>query len=165
MNYGFLLALAFAFAVAVLAILLPLAEFEVDVLLAVELTAPAAGLETGLATGLAAGAVLAGLLVALFVAASPQAIPRALKPRTVESAITFFILINDSCLFFSKNKLPVSRSRPIKHSRFAPNSFFFRANDNIEIPAALVNLKITKQQKFFVPFRCQKNTFSGSSGS
>jgi tetrahydromethanopterin S-methyltransferase subunit D len=101
MNYGFLLALAFAFAVAVLAILLPLAEFEVDVLLAVELTAPAAGLETGLATGLAAGAVLAGLLVALFVAASPQAIPRALKPRTVESAITFFILLMTP-VFFSQ---------------------------------------------------------------
>ena len=41
---------------------------------------------------LAAFAVLAGLLAELFAgAASPQAIPSALRPRTVESTITFFI--------------------------------------------------------------------------
>jgi hypothetical protein len=48
----------------------------------------------GVAAGVFAGVVLAGLFVlALFAGASPQAIPKAAKPRTVESAITFFILI------------------------------------------------------------------------
>ena len=41
--------------------------------------------------------LFAGLL-ALFEAASPHAIPRALKPRTVESKITFFILFTNSYL-------------------------------------------------------------------
>jgi hypothetical protein len=91
MNYGRLFALVLL--AIVVGVLLALV-FALPVLVLVT------GLETGLDTGLAAGAVLAGLLLAgaLF-AASPQAMPRALKPRTVESAITFFILINDSCLF------------------------------------------------------------------
>lgn len=46
--------------------------------------------------------VLAGLL-ALFDVASPQAIPKALRAKTDESAITFFIT-NSSLLSSSKNK-------------------------------------------------------------
>ncbi len=49
-----------------------------------------------IAAGVLAG--VAGLLFAgALLAASPQAMPRALKPRTVESAITFLIL-SDSYL-------------------------------------------------------------------
>ena len=47
-------------------------------------------------------AVFAGLAFTFtFVPASPQAIPKALKPRTVESTITFFILFY-RLLSFSK---------------------------------------------------------------
>jgi uncharacterized protein (DUF58 family) len=54
----------------------------------------AAGVEAGVLTGatLVTLALLAGLLaLTLTLADSPQAIPRALRPRTVESTITFFI--------------------------------------------------------------------------
>ena len=50
---------------------------------------------TGAGVAVLAGAiVLAGLLAlfAVLLAASPQAIPKALRPRTVESTITFVIL-------------------------------------------------------------------------
>jgi len=54
----------------------------------------AAGVETGAGVCvLTAVLFAAGLLVALFEAASPQAMPKALRPRTVESTITFFILL------------------------------------------------------------------------
>jgi len=42
--------------------------------------------------------------------------------------------------------------RLIKHSRFALNSFFFKANDNIGIENGLVNLKMTKKSLFFELF-------------
>ncbi len=69
--------------------------------------------------------VLAGLLVALLAgAASPHAIPKALRAKTDESAITFFIT-NSSLLSSSKNKsnlfLPCTRAS----ARIAPNSKFF----------------------------------------
>ncbi len=37
----------------------------------------------------------------------------------------------------------------MEHSRFALNSFFFKANDNIEIAGALVNPKIHIIEHFF----------------
>ena len=84
-------------------------------------------------------AVLAGLAFALLAgAASPQAMPRALNPSTVESAITFFILFKDSYLSQSINFL-FPGVRLIEHSRFALNSFLFKANVNIVIAAAIVN--------------------------
>ncbi len=43
---------------------------------------------------------------------------------------------------FLKELIPVTRARLIKHSRFAPDSFFSRANDKIEIYTAFVNPKI-----------------------
>lgn len=57
----------------------------------VVLTGVLAGVLTG--AGVVAGVLFAGFVFALFAGASPQAIPKAAKPRTVESAITFFILI------------------------------------------------------------------------
>ena len=61
------------------AVLVVLVVFVVDVLLAFDVA-------------FAFAFAFAGLLAALFAgAASPQAIPRALRPRTVESTITFFI--------------------------------------------------------------------------
>jgi hypothetical protein len=58
-------------------------------------------------------AVFAALLAG---AASPQAIPRALRPRTVESTITFFILELVSCLL-QKLSLPESLRKPSFFSR------------------------------------------------
>lgn len=37
----------------------------------------------------------------------------------------------------------------MKHNRFAVNSFFFSANERIEIREAFVNLKSTKKSLFF----------------
>jgi hypothetical protein len=53
------------------------------------MVAVAAGVIVLTATGV--DARFAFVLVVVLFAASPQAIPRAPKPRTVESAITFFI--------------------------------------------------------------------------
>lgn len=83
-------------------------ELVVDVLVAVVFVAAGVGV-AGLFT-----LVLAGLLVALLAgAASPQAIPKALRAKTDESAITFFIT-NSSLLSSSKNKsnlfLPCTRA-------------------------------------------------------
>jgi hypothetical protein len=47
----------------------------------------------GVLTGVLLVFVLLALALALFAGASPHAIPKAARPRTVESAITFFILI------------------------------------------------------------------------
>lgn len=89
-------------------------------------------------------ATTTGLLtLALLAGVSPHAIPRALNPRTVESTITFFILIKDSYLSQSINFL-FPGVRLIEHNRFAPNSFLFKANVNIVIREIIVNLKSTK---------------------
>jgi FtsH-binding integral membrane protein len=65
-------------------------------------------------------AVLAGLLAELFAgAAPPQAIPRALRPRTVESTITFFI--RTSLLSSSKLSLLESLRRPSFFSLLCPS--------------------------------------------
>lgn len=37
----------------------------------------------------------------------------------------------------------------MKHNRFAANSFFFSANERIEIREAFVNSKSTKNELFF----------------
>jgi hypothetical protein len=81
---------------------------------------------------------LLALAVALFEAASPQAIPKAPIARTAESTITFFILFKDSYLSQSINFL-FPGIRLIKHSRFTPNSFLFKANVNIVRPETIVN--------------------------
>ncbi len=113
---------------------------------------------------LAGAIVLAGVTVLVefdglaftltLVPESPQAMPRALNPRTVESTITFVILITDSYLSQSINIL-FPGVRLIKHSRFALNSFLFKANVNIVIAEAIVNQKTTKTHyflRFFLPF-------------
>lgn len=84
---------------------------------------------------LAGAIVLAGVTVLVefdglaftltLVPESPQAMLRALNPRTVESTITFVILITDSYLSQSINIL-FPGVRLIKHSRFALNSFYSR---------------------------------------
>jgi hypothetical protein len=90
------------------------AEFDV-VEFALFVVFEAAGVEAGVLTGatlvvLAALALFAGLLVlALLLAASPQAIPRALRPRTVESTITFFIS-KKTPKCFSKNSPFLTRA-------------------------------------------------------
>lgn len=91
-------------------------EFVVDVVFVAGAGVGVAGFAT---------LVLAGLLVALLAgAASPQAIPKALRAKTDESAITFFIT-NSSLLSSSKNKsnlfLPCTRAE----ARVAPNSKIF----------------------------------------
>jgi hypothetical protein len=76
-------------------------------------------------------ALLAGRLALL--AASPQAMPMALRPRTVESTITFFILfrlLNLSQRFFL---LLTQKNRPIEHGRLCLELFLFKANVNIVI--------------------------------
>lgn len=69
------------------------AVFEAAVLVAFEAGAVSAAgmLVAGVFAGLTAFALLAGLFALLAGASPPQAMPRALRPRTVESAITFFI--------------------------------------------------------------------------
>ena len=57
----------------------------------------AIGVAIGVLIGAGVEAFIAGFALTLtFVPESPQAIPRALKPRTVESTITFVILFSDS---------------------------------------------------------------------
>ena len=86
--------LAGRFALAAL-LVLPVAE-----LLAV--LVPALAFVAGVGDIAGVGDGLFALALALFagrfalLAASPQAMPIALKPRTVESTITFFILFTDS---------------------------------------------------------------------
>lgn len=116
--------------VLVVAGLVVVVEFVVDVPLLFEVVVEfvvdvvfVAGAGVGVA-GFAT-LVLAGLLVALLAgAASPQAIPKALRAKTDESAITFFIT-NSSLLSSSKNKsnlfLPCTRAE----ARVAPNSKIF----------------------------------------
>ena len=109
--------------------LLPFVGFIALLPLGMLLAGVLAGVDAGVLTG---AGVDAGLLAfALLAGTSPHAMPRALKPRTVESTITFFILLITPNL--SQRIKPVARPRLIKHSRFALNSFFFKANDNIEI--------------------------------
>jgi hypothetical protein len=93
-SYAFGVAFAFAAGVAAALpaglVVFEFVLFEDEVFVMFE----AAGVEAGVETGatLVVLALFAGLLVlALLLAASPQAIPRALRPRTVESTITFFI--------------------------------------------------------------------------
>jgi hypothetical protein len=72
--------------------------FAFDVLPVVEFDVFAAG--ATVAGGVLLVMAFAGRLFAgALLAASPQAMPRAPNVRTAESAITFFIFINDSCLF------------------------------------------------------------------
>lgn len=87
----------FAFMFELVVVVLPAAllpfdmvEFEVEVLPVFEVAGVEAGVLTG-ATFVVLTLVLVLLALALLLAASPQAIPRALRPRTVESTITFFI--------------------------------------------------------------------------
>ena len=85
-------------------VVLPLLVVVVVVLLTVALPLVAIGVLAGVATVmvlLATTELFAGLLVVLFAGASPQAMPRAPRPKTVESAITFFISIR--LLSFSKD--------------------------------------------------------------
>ncbi len=102
----------------------------------------ATGVETEIGVETGAGvetATLAGLAFTLtLVPESPQAMPSALNPRTVESTITFFILFKDSYLSQSINFLFPGVGL-IKHSRFAMNSFLFKANVNIVSSEAIVN--------------------------
>ena len=83
-----------------------------------------AGVVTGLAvTRFAfAFALFAGRFALL--AASPQAIPMAVKPRTVESTITFFIFIR--LLIFLKDFLLIliKKSADQTQPDFASNSFY-----------------------------------------
>ena len=75
---------------------------ELPLLIVFEGEALTAGVETGatVATGTGVAALAAGFaLTFTFAPASPQAMPSALKPRTVESTITFVILFSDSYLF------------------------------------------------------------------
>ena len=86
---------AFMFDAVFIGLLVPMFEFIAP---AFEfIAAVAAGAGVLVLTG--AGVALLTLTFALF-AASPHAKPRALKPRTVESAITFFITVR--LLSFSK---------------------------------------------------------------
>ncbi len=114
----------------------------------------AAGVDTGATvTGaVVLAAAFAGLAFTLMlVPESPQAMPSALSPRTVESTITFFILFKDSYLSQSINFL-LPGVRLIKHSRFALNSFLFKANVNIVIAGAIVNYKSEKNDVFLIFF-------------
>lgn len=106
------------FVVDVPLLLVVVVEFVVDVETFVFVTGAGVGV-AGLFT------LVFVLLVALLAgAASPQAIPKALRAKTDESAITFFIT-NSSLLSSSKNNsnlfLPCTRA----HARVAPNSKFF----------------------------------------
>jgi hypothetical protein len=67
-----------------------------------------AGVETGAGVAVLTLALFAGrlALTLTFVAVSPQAMPIALNPRTVESTITFFIIIQTP-KSFSKIFLPI----------------------------------------------------------
>jgi hypothetical protein len=81
--------------VVVPAALLPFDIDEFDIELLPEFELVVAGVMAGVLTGatLVMLALLFALLALTFTLApeSPQAIPRALRPRTVESTITFFI--------------------------------------------------------------------------
>ena len=68
-------------------------------------------------------ALLAGLL-ALLLAASPQAMPRALRPRTVESTSTFFILIL-RLLSILKDRLTLVRPSADLTQPFLPETLSF----------------------------------------
>jgi hypothetical protein len=116
-----------------------------------EFVLPVAGAFTLVLTGagvlVLTGAGVARLVLtfALFVlAASPQAIPSAPKPRTVVSAITFFILSIDSYLSqrFIFSLLVASTDRT---QSFCPELFLFGANVNIVFEITLVNLKMIKK--------------------
>lgn len=107
-------------------------ELVVDVLVAVVFVAAGVGV-AGFTL------VLAGLLVALFaVPASPQAIPKALRAKTDESAITFFIT-NSSLLSSSKNKSNLFLPLPAPMRELPQTQSFFEANVTIEIVKRLVN--------------------------
>jgi hypothetical protein len=106
-------------------------------------------------------AVLAGLLAALLAGASPQAMPRALRPNAIESTITFFILFNDS--YLSQRIISCRQElRLIEHSRFALNSFFFRANDKIGRAKGFVNLFEQKNGFFKIFFQARVSTGTSS---
>jgi hypothetical protein len=111
-NYGLVLVAA-GFVVEFEVVVLPFVVVVVVVVVVLVFVLVAAGAGVGVA-GLFTLVVLAGLLVALLVLpASPQAIPKALRAKTDESAITFFIT-NSSLLSSSKNKsnlfLPFTRA-------------------------------------------------------
>jgi hypothetical protein len=77
---------------------LPLVLFVVVVVeLVVVVVVALAGVAAGAGVAVFAGVAFAGLLVALLAgAASPQAIPIAPSAKTVESTITFFIILLSS---------------------------------------------------------------------
>ena len=127
---------AFALAAGVAAVFAGLAAllFEVVEFEVVEFVLVVAGVEAGVAgaTLVVLVLVLLALLLALFVAASPQAMPRALRPRTVESTITFFILKLRLLISFLK---VLSRSLETPADRntavFCLELFLFRAKVKI----------------------------------
>lgn len=92
--------------------------------------------------------VLAGLLVALLVLpASPQAIPKALRANTDESAITFFILIQVSCLLQRIN-LTYFYLVPAQKHGLPQTQSFFEANATIGIVQDIVNPQSDKKRLF-----------------
>lgn len=100
----------FAFELAAFELLEVLLVFEALLLVALVF---AAGEAAGVAVAVALVLVLLALVFAALLAgaASPQAIPRALRPRTVESTITFFIS-RTSLLSSSKLSLLESLRKP-----------------------------------------------------
>jgi hypothetical protein len=110
-----------------------------------------AGIElvAGAGVGVAlATLVLAGLLVALLAgAASPQAIPKALRAKTDESAITFFIT-NSSLLSSSKNKSNLFLLVPAPRRGLPQTQRFSEANVTIEIVKRLVNPEKGEKEVF-----------------
>ena len=154
-GYGFFVAAGAAFVFAGFIVLFALVAGLAAFALAAEFVGAAEFVFTGLATGagvavLTGAGVFAGLFAVLFAGASPQAMPRALNPRTVESTITLVILFrtpNLSQRIITCFQVPADRTQP-----FALNSFFFKANDNIEIENNLVNLKMKINVIFLIFF-------------
>ncbi len=146
--------MAFAFAFAGGAVLvvvefdfvtLPLAVFVVVVVVFVVVVV----VFTGAGVAVFAGATFAGLLVALLAgAASPQAIPIAPSAKTVESTITFFIILLSS----SKLKLFAIYFRP-HFPRPCSISKFFGTNVNIDSQFAIVNPKNIRKNYFSAFFK------------
>lgn len=143
-NYGLVfevgLVVVDEFVVVVPLLLVVVVEFVVETVVFVFVTGVGvAGLFT---------LVLAGLLVALLVLpASPQAIPKALRANTDESAITFFILIQVSCLLQRIN-LTYFYLVPAQKHGLPQTQSFFEANATIEIAQDIVNPRSDKKRLF-----------------
>jgi hypothetical protein len=144
--YAFGVAFALALVVLVVVVLAGFAVLVVDVFDVVVLDVvvfDTAGVEVLTGATLVVVLVFALFALTFTFADSPQAIPRALRPRTVESTSTFFILIlrllsilKDFACF---HRHPADLTQPS-----ALNSFFFRASVKIEIGEPFVNLNMPK---------------------